>query len=466
MSNAYTTEFRRMPRSWFGAWPIDAREGAAIAKLATPIALVALVNMGMSVTDTLMAASFGAEALGAVAVGSDFYSIVFYLVTGTIGGIAPFYAAAHAASEFTRLRELRSVGWLIVVLGSVIAVPIVWFAPVYLSLFGLKERLLADGAIYTQWMALTLIPMAAVTVLRNRLTAVEKAGLLLKITLSALPLNAALNFVLMHGFAGWSGLGVSGAGLSSLLVASFIASALFVLRDGDGGKGELSRIDWRELLSVLRVGLPIGATTLSEVGIFLGATLYAATLTVDDVAAHAVGIRLAGVTYAASIALLQASMVRIARAESAGGLAERRTVIANSIMLAAFAGACLLAMLLFGAEDLSRSVLGGPSGNQAATTLAAQLIVMLAIMEFLAPLGATASGLMRGRKDTKATMIFSLIGNWAISAPLGLYLSAGPDLGIAGVWLGLTVGTLVTSVLTLWRLPIHWRSGSEARQSE
>ena len=465
MSNAYSTDLKRQPRSWFEAWSIDTREGAAIAKLATPIALVALVNMGMSITDTLMAASFGAEALAAVAVGSDFYSIVFYLIAGTIGGIAPFYAAAHAESEFAQLRRLRSIGWAIVVLGSVFAVPTIWFAPHYLSRFGLNEQLLADGADYTQWMALTLIPMAAVAGFRNRLTAVERAGLLLKITLSALPLNAALNFVLMHGIAGWSGLGVSGAGLSSLLVASFIASALFVLRDRDGGKGELSRIDWRALFSVLRVGLPIGATTLSEVGIFLGATLYAATLTVDDAAAHAVGIRLAGVTYAVSIALLQASMVRIARTESAGGLAARRTVIANSVVLAAIAGTCLLAMLLLGAEGLSRLVLGSSPGNQAAAALAAQLIVMLAIMEFIAPLGATASGLMRGRKDTKVTMVFSLVGNWAISAPLGLYLSAGLNLGIAGVWLGLTAGTLVTAVLTLWRLPIHWGPGSESRQS-
>jgi MATE family multidrug resistance protein len=36
--------------------------------------------MGMSVTDTVMvSALFGTGALAAVAVGSDFYSIVFYL---------------------------------------------------------------------------------------------------------------------------------------------------------------------------------------------------------------------------------------------------------------------------------------------------------------------------------------------------------------------------------------------------
>lgn len=58
-------------------------EPLAILRLAVPIMLIALVNMGMSVTDTVMvSASFGADSLAAVAVGSDFYSILFYLGAG------------------------------------------------------------------------------------------------------------------------------------------------------------------------------------------------------------------------------------------------------------------------------------------------------------------------------------------------------------------------------------------------
>ena len=65
--------------------PLAVQEGRSLLRLATPIALIALVNMGMSVTDAAMvSAFFGAEALAAVAVGSDLYSIVFYLAAGTL----------------------------------------------------------------------------------------------------------------------------------------------------------------------------------------------------------------------------------------------------------------------------------------------------------------------------------------------------------------------------------------------
>jgi len=77
-------------------------EGRALLRLVAPIALISLVNMGMSVTDTIMvSALFGTEALAAVAVGSDLYSIVFYLCAGVLAGIAPFYTAAVA----------RRMGW-------------------------------------------------------------------------------------------------------------------------------------------------------------------------------------------------------------------------------------------------------------------------------------------------------------------------------------------------------------------
>ncbi|MCA8882839.1 MAG: hypothetical protein KDA50_03710 [Rhodobacteraceae bacterium] len=62
-------------------------ETRALLRLAAPLTGLALVNMAMSVTDTLMTAAFGLEALAAVAVASDFYSIVFYLAVGCIGGL-------------------------------------------------------------------------------------------------------------------------------------------------------------------------------------------------------------------------------------------------------------------------------------------------------------------------------------------------------------------------------------------
>ena len=93
-------------------------EGRSLIRLALPIMLIALVNMGMSITDAAMVSVlFGADALAAVAVGSDLYSILFYLGAGTLAGLSPFYAAAVVRADPTERAgwnasaRLRSRSW-------------------------------------------------------------------------------------------------------------------------------------------------------------------------------------------------------------------------------------------------------------------------------------------------------------------------------------------------------------------
>ena len=273
---------------------VSKAEAGALLRLAAPLTGLALVNMAMSVTDTLMTAAFGVEALAAVAVASDFYSILFYLAVGCIGGLGPLYAAAHAAGDADRLARLRTAGIVTCLLLALPICGLLWHTPALLSLLGISENLADAGTGYARAMALTLIPMLAVGVLRTRLTAIERPGVMLRITLCAVPLNALFNYVFMYGAFGLPELGVTGAGVSSLLVGVLTLAALMreARRAGDSGSG---RVEPEDIASIFRIGIPIGIATLAEVGIYLGATIYAASLSVTDAAAHSVAIKPAGV---------------------------------------------------------------------------------------------------------------------------------------------------------------------------
>ena len=103
-------------------------EGRSLLRLAAPIMLICLVNMGMSVTDTAMvSALFGAEALAAVAVGSDLYSIVFYLGAGVLAGFAPLYTAAVVRADLAERARLERSGRLAVALIAALLAP--WCGP-------------------------------------------------------------------------------------------------------------------------------------------------------------------------------------------------------------------------------------------------------------------------------------------------------------------------------------------------
>src|SRR5690606_19391429 len=181
---------------------------------------------------------------------------------------------------------------------AVSAVPLIWLAPVWLEELGIQQTLLTSGQGYTRAMALTLVPMLGVILYRTVLTAAEKPRILLKVTLAMLPLNAIGNYVFMPGVGPVPSFGPTGAGISSLIVAMVsLAILVIVVRRATprsvSQQPEEATPDWRGLAAVLRVGVPIGIATVAELGIFLGATLYAATLGTADVAAHTLTLRTA-----------------------------------------------------------------------------------------------------------------------------------------------------------------------------
>lgn len=424
--------------------------------LAVPIMLISLVNMGMSVTDAAMVSTlFGTEAFAAVAVGSDLYSILFYVGAGVVGGLSPFYTAAVTRGETAARARLERIGWRLVGLCALAGVPAVWFAPRWLAALGLDGALLVEGQGYTRAMALTLVPMLGVVLLRTLLTAAGRPKLFLRVTVAMLPLNAAVNWVLMAGPGPLPAFGPAGAGLSSFLVAcATLLSLLAVLRRASppGGRRDRSPIGSGELGPILRVGLPIGVATVAEVGIWLGATLYAARFGAAEVAAHTLALRTAGVAYAVPTALLQASMVRMARAEALGSPPASRSVLLSSLGLSAVLGTVLCLALVSAAAPLAGWFFEDSETGRAAAGRAVWLLTILGLTELVTLPGAAASGLLRGRRDTRASMNHVLVGNWVVGLPLGLWLGTGLGLGATGLWAALGVGALIAAALSLGRL--------------
>lgn len=434
-------------------------ETGALLRLGWPIMLIALVNMGMSITDTLMVSlMFGAEALAAVSVGSDLYSIVFYICAGTLGGVAPFYAQAVARQDAADRARLERIGWAIAALLALPAVPLVWFAPRWLVVFGLDAGLLQQGEAFTQTMALTLIPMLGVTLYRTLLTAAENPHAFLKVTLAMLPLNALGNLLLMKGAGPIPAFGPTGAGIATLLVAAGTLAALLIMARRNAPADPARRTfdwrgpDWTLLGSVLRVGLPIGVTAATETGIYLAVTLYAATLGAADVAAHTLTLRMAGIAYAASFALQQASMVRMARAIGLEEAGEPRAVRRSSLLLSLLGGTLLLALLGLTAAPLAAWFFDASPAGRAAIQVATGLLMLLGLLQCVGYPGLAALGLLRGQKDTRLPMLFKLVAYWVIGAPLGIWLCELQGLGVTGLWIGLVAAAAITTALTLGRL--------------
>lgn len=195
-----------------------------------------------------------------------------------------------------------------------------------------------------------------------------------------------------------------------------------------GDRGLALRINGSMVCEMLRVGLPISITTLAELGVYMGSTLFVAGFGPEATAAHALTLRLAGVAYALIAGLSQASTVRMARSLNEGGKGLQKETIRASGIIALGSGIFLPAILIL-AAFISPTVLPAAGLSHEATENAFWLLIVLAATEIIEPMGCAATGLLQGCSDTKVPMYYSLAGNWAVGVRPGL--SCPEYLGLA-----------------------------------
>jgi MATE family multidrug resistance protein len=145
-------------------------------------------------------------------------------------------------------------------------------------------------------------------------------------------------------------------------------------------------------------------------------------------------------------------MVRMARAENLADARAGQAVIASSLGLSLILGVAIFLLLAGAAAPLAGGFFDDSAAGVAAAQLALGLLLLLGVIELVANPGLAAAGLLRGRKDTRVPMAYVLLGYWAVSAPLGIFLCEVQGMGITGIWIGLATGTFATAALTLARL--------------
>ena len=87
----------------------------------------------------------------------------------------------------------------------------------------------------------------------------------------------------------------------------------------------------------------------------------------------------------------------------------------------------------------------------ATIALAAELLLIGATFFVTDGLQTIAAGALRGLKDTAVPLLFAAISYWGIGFCSAYLLAFHTSLGPPGVWIGLSVGTLVYAALLVIR---------------
>jgi MATE family multidrug resistance protein len=439
-------------------WTAEAR---AMLALAWPIALTNLSQFALAITDALFLGRLGTEALAAATLGANLYWALLAPGFGLALAAAPLFAQSRGRAGPAMAQEMRQDARAALWACGLATLPawtMQWHTAPLLIASGQEPELAALAQEYVRAMMWGLPLFCGFVVLRGFLAAEERPGPALVVSLAGILLNVPLNWVLIHGHLGLPAMGVAGAGWASTLSnAAMLAGLLAVIaRDRHLSRIRLLagvwRPAWAQLREVLRIGLPIAGSMALEISVFATAALAMGWFGAAAVAAHAIAVQLASLTFMVPMGLGQAATARVGLA--VGAARPQAAARAGWVAVALGAGfmAAMALLLLSFPRSLAWLFLDATDPGAAGTAaLAAVLLMVAGVFQLADGVQAVASGALRGLKDTRRPMLIAALGYWVIGLPGGLVLAHPLGLGPVGIWLGLAAGLGVVAALMLRR---------------
>jgi multidrug resistance protein, MATE family len=436
------------------------REIIAMLRLAWPIILTNMAQTAMTATDIMMLGWHGADSLAAGALGVNFYYMFMISGIGVVSAVAPMLAKEIGENRFA-VRELRRTVRQGLWIAAIICLPI-WLvmsnAERILLAMGQQPNLARLAGSYIGLLQWGLLPFYVYIVLRSYISALERPGWALVVGLVAILFNALANYALIFGHFGFPAMGIRGSGLATALSSLFMCVGLIltVLLDRKFRRyrlfGRFWRPDWQRFWQVWKLGIPIGAILLFEVVFFTGAALVMGLIDQPSIAAYQIAIQIGSIAFMVPLGMGQAATVRVGIAYGAGD--------PNGIRLGGMVAFWLVigfmsmtAVLMFAIPHTLAGIFIDASkpGSAEVLALAASFLGFAAMFQLFDGAQGVTIGMLRGLQDTKMPMIFAGFGYWLIGMPLGIWLAFWQGWRGAGIWVGLTTGLAVVSVLVIIR---------------
>ena len=437
-------------------------EFLATVKLAWPLVVAQLASISLNATDVIMMGWLGPDHIAAGSLANSLFFTLFLGGLGLVSATPPLIAQAIGARRGKEVRRIVRQGLWAAALFTILVTPLVARFPIAFEALG-QDPVVSDlAATYLSTAKWMVFPGLGLVVMRALLSARGDTTVVLWVTVLGIFVNALGNYALMFGNFGLPRLELAGAGISTSIVhlVMFLTLLGYVLFHRRYRRyhvlARLYKPDWTRLMQVLRIGTPISLTILSEVGLFGAASILMGMLGRAELAAHAVALQCASISFMIPLGLSQATTVRVGLAFGAGDRAGIGR--AGWVSMAVGMGFMLVAaaLFLFFPQRLVAFYLdAGDPANTRTLALAASFLGVAAAFQLVDGAQAIMVAALRGLSDTRVPMLVAFAGYWIFG--MGTAWLCGFVLGWrgVGVWLGLAAGlAFVAMVLTMrfvWR---------------
>jgi MATE family multidrug resistance protein len=419
-----------------------------ILRLSYPIIIGQIGIVLMGVADVVMIGNINATNLAAAGLANSVYFLVSIIGIGTLSAVSAIVAKAKGAghSNETAILFGQSI-WASLAL-SVFVSSVLLVLTFNLEWFGQSEEVTLLTKSYLHILNACTVFMLLFTGIKQFSDGLSITKPSAVITIAGLLLNVFLNWVLIYGKFGFPRLELDGAGYATSFTRLIMALAMFVyiikgsiykqwlkVKDNNGGLFFFKEI--------FRIGLPSGMQYFFEVGAFASAAIMIGWFGKEQLAAHQIAINLASVTYMVATGLSTGGSIAV------GDAWGRKNKI--DLMMSGKA-ALIMSILYMGGTAVLFSIfntffVGLYIDDVLVGGMAANLLLIAALFQLSDGVQCVSLGILRGINDTKIPTVFTVIAYWVIGIPIGWVLAKYFNLGLYGIWFGLSLGLTFSAVL-------------------
>ncbi|KAK0629730.1 mate-domain-containing protein [Bombardia bombarda] len=426
------------------------REAKTIAVYSRSLIVTFLLQYSLNVTSIFAVSRLGTRELGAVSLAAMTANITCYapiqgLVTSLDTLCAQAYGSGHKTLVGLQLQRMTYFLFLLLV-----PIAVVWLnaEPILASMIEPESAKLA--ASYLRIIVLGTPGYAAFEGGKRFVQAQGLFHVTTYVLLVAAPLNVLLNWLFVWHF-GW---GFTGAPVAVAMTQSLLPVLLFLYVwrvDGSQAWGGFRRAALKNWGPMIRLALPGMIMVLAEWFAFEVLTLASGRLGVSFLAAQSVLVTVTATTFQIPFPLSIAGSTRMANLIGANlvdaAKTSARVTIVGGVLVGMF-NLTLLASLRYKIPLLF-------SHDPEVIELVAQTLPVCAIMQLFDGMAAVSHGLLRGVGRQEFGGYANLVTYYLVALPISFGLGFGLDWKLTGLWIGVTVGLCLVSLVEYWFI---WQS--------
>lgn len=430
---------------------------APLLKLAIPLVLTGFVQSAVWFFETIFLAHLGPDTLAAGSLVSWLFGTLAVILFGALSAINILVAHKHGEKNNESIALIARDGLLMAVLLVIPAILLFWNMSPIFRLFGQPESIVILAKTYLHALSWGMLPNFMAMACLEVIMGLGHARLILVFNMVWVSLNISWSYILIFGKLGFPAFGIAGAGwgmtASSWLAALLLAAFLLGSRH--------HKIYFRDvfkcvrpiyLLELFQVGLPMGFMFCVEVAFFFALTLSMGLISSRMQAANQVALQYLGLFMSAMFAMAQAVTVRMGHLLGANDNFSAAKVSCIGVGIAvAFTGLVAICYWLFPGIFIAVDFDLSDPANQIIVNEIKALLAVSAVFQMIEGIRITLFGSLRSLKDTRFTLLTSILSFWCIAFPIGYLLAIVLHAGGTGFWWGMVIGASLSVLLLQWR---------------